>query len=227
MRRLDQVIAACMARTTAWEEEEAARLGCRPEEVQGRLREEEAREARTRALASSGITLPLQALSRIVSGRLDETEPLDVVRRWYEAELDRPILLLCGGVGVGKTLACGWAIAEQGGGSVIHAPELPRRILPTRTEIESGFAAANLRTSLLVLDDLGTEPSAGQPRWAEAFAILVEKRIMLGRTIVTSNMEKGQFRARYGERVASRLNAHAYAVELQAGGSLRATGGGL
>lgn len=36
---------------------------------------------------------------------------LDVVRRW--ARTDKPILVLCGGVGVGKTIAALWALSAQ------------------------------------------------------------------------------------------------------------------
>ena len=50
---------------------------------------------------------------------------------------------------------------------------------------------------------------------------------MIGRTIITSNLARPQFAPRYGERIASRLNAHSYVIELKKTSSLRATGGGL
>lgn len=220
-------IALAMERTRKWREEQAAARGVKPEEVDALEEEDRRREDRMKALVRSGVALPVEDLARIASDELAETEPLDLVQRWWGADLERPILLLCGAVGVGKTLAAAWAVAACGGGSVIHAPELARRILPTRTEIETGFDPVNLRTSLLVLDDLGTEADAGGARWSEAFALLVERRIMVGRTIVTSNMGRKQFRPRYGDRIASRLNAHAYVVELREKASLRKTGGGL
>jgi len=225
--QVHEAIAAAMERTQKWREEQAAARGVSLEEVDALEEQDRRREDRMRALARSGISLPVEDLAKLASDELDETEPLDLVKRWWGADLERPILLLCGAVGVGKTLAAGWAVAACGGGSVIHAPELARRILPTRTEVEAGFEPVNLRTSLLVLDDLGTEADAGFARWSEALALLVERRLMVGRTIVTSNMGRRQFRPRYGDRIASRLNAHAYVVELQAKTSLRKTGGGL
>lgn len=223
-----EAIAAAMERTRKWREEQAAELGVELDQVDERLEADRAREDRLRALARSGIVLPPEDLAAIAADTLDETEPLDLVRRWFEAELDRPILILCGDTGVGKTVAAGWAVAARGGGVYVHAPELARRVLPTRTEIEHvGVEALNLRSAFLVLDDLGAESDASFARWSEAFAVLVEKRLMLGRSIFTSNMGKPQFRPRYGKRIAERLNAHSYVVELQEKKSLRRTGGGL
>lgn len=226
--QVHEAIAAAMKRTREWREEQAAELGVEVEEVDARLEAERAAEDRMRALVRSGIALPPEDLAAIAADQLDETEPLDLVQRWFEAELDRPILIVCGDTSVGKTVAAGWALAARGGGVYVHAPELARRVLPTRTEIEHvGVEPLNLRSAFLVLDDLGAESDASFARWSEAFAVLVEKRLMLGRSIFTSNMAKPQFRPRYGKRIAERLNAHSYVVELQSKASLRRTGGGL
>jgi len=57
--------------------------------------------------------------------------------------------------------------------------------------------------------------------------MMIQRRLTHGRTIITSNLARPQFAPRYGERIASRLNAHSYVIELKKTSSLRATGGGL
>ena len=227
MNRLDEAIAECMARTREASAAEALRMGIEPEELEARRIAYARFQQRARALADSGVALPPADLARIAEDDITETEPMRIVRKWLGADIDRPILVLCGAVGAGKTVACGWAIAESGTGSAIHAPELPRRLLPTSFDAAAGLGRVNLRARLMVLDDLGTEPDAGAPRWAEAFAMMIERRLMIGRTIITSNLARPQFAPRYGERIASRLNAHSYVIELKKTSSLRATGGGL
>lgn len=225
---IDAVIASCMERAERANEAHARRAGTTLDEA---LAADECRrlsERRAEALELAGVSLPAQDLRRIADDALEPTEALGIVRRWFAStRVDRPILVLCGAIGTGKSVAAAWAIAERGGGTTIHAPELARRVMPGRVELQlPDFSPVNLRNSLLVLDDLGTEPNCQDPRWAEAFAVFVERRMRHGRTIITTNLERGNF-DRYGARIVSRFNAHAYALDVKRRESLRAVGGGF
>lgn len=226
MKQFSEAIEACLARAQAALEAEARERGVTVDEVQGERDRALAARDRMKALIRSGIMLPTDDLSRLAIDDLDRTEPLDFVQRWWRSHVDRPILIVCGKVDSGKTVAAGWAIGAAKTGEVVHAPELARRVSPHHFELELGSHPVRLNRSLLVLDDLGTE-STGKARWSEAFALFVENRLMHGRTLITSNLTREEFRPRYGERIASRLNAHSYVVEVQSKASLRATGANL
>mgnify|MGYP000197476718 CR=1 FL=1 len=226
--KLDDVMAACMARTEKNRADAAKRMGVDIDDLDAKMAEDDRFDAAEEAVRGSGASLTAREVRMVARGPLKESEALYVVRRWMSAkEIERPILVLCGDVGVGKTMACAWAISEHGSGKVVHAPTLGRRVLPTRSDRENGFERINLKSSMLVLDDLGTEPSSDEHRWNEAFAMLIEARMSTGRTIITANMKRKDFASRYDKRIISRLNASSYVMELKKTMPMRATGGGL
>lgn len=228
MISLRETITAAVAASERRLLEEAERLGCSVDQVEARRRAEADKDRRAEALARSRVALPESDLRRIVHSDIERTEAVDIVDRWISAtDLDRPILLLTGAIGVGKTMASGHAIAASGGGAYVHAAELRQRIHPTRADFEAGVVPLNLRSSLVVLDDLGTESEPQRSLWSESFALFVERRMSLGRTLVTSNLAKSAFAQRYEPRIVDRLNAHAYTFELTATASLRRKGAGL
>jgi hypothetical protein len=211
----------------AWERGQLARaqsLGITLEDLEARQEAERHAIDRADNLEGAGTDLEAEDLEAIITGRLREEEPLDIVRRWLAASGIRPILVLCGAVGVGKTLAAAVAIAELGG-KMVHAPDLGRRVFPYSHEKDVDRLA--LTTGMMVLDDLGTEADHREKRWSEAFALFVEKRKGRGRTIITSNLTPKEIRERYDARILDRLNARAYVVVLKSRKSLRAGGGGL
>lgn len=225
--RMKQAIDACLARTEQAREAEAERQGVPVDDLDAHDENREELERRMEALERSGISLPEADIARIARSQYEETEPIHAVERWWNTRPDRPIFLMVGAVGVGKTTAAGALVAACWGGHVIHAPALARRVLPMPSDFAVGFEPVDLRGSLVVLDDLGTEPNPQNERWAEALSLFVERRMARGRTLITSNLSKHELGERYGERIRSRLNAHSYAMELKQKTSKRATGGGL
>jgi len=157
-----------------------------------------------------------------------ETEAVRIVRQWWKqrATEERPILVLCGGTGAGKTMACALAIVDHGKGVAIESQNLPKRVDPWTSEIIAGAREVDLSHSLIVLDDLGTEGKPPGDRWSRAFHGFVSARLSHGRTLITTNLKRAEFRQRYDARVIDRLNSGARAIELT-GQSLRKGGAGL
>ena len=65
--------------------------------------------------------------------------------------------------------------------------------------------AVYTNVTLLILDDLGTEPMIPNVTAESLFRILNERAAMNLPTIVVSNLNKDELVSEYGERIASRL----------------------
>jgi DNA replication protein DnaC len=101
-----------------------------------------------------------------------------------------------------------------------RASELPRLWTPWADELQAGASPAARDVDVLVLDDLGVE--APSPRFDVALGELLEHRARR-KTIITANLRPPEIRARYGDRVADRLN-HLGRVKIVHGGSRRRKG---
>lgn len=216
-----------------YDAQEAAREAAEIERKRLRARE----EAVCRALRRSGLSLPSDSEREIVGGGLrEDTTPMRAVRRWLDSQI--PALVLCGGVGTGKTVAAAAAVvaramaeadrAESGGlrgelcVSGCRAAELGVRSAPYRDEL-SRVELVHLDAELFVLDDLGTEAKQ-DARFSEALFVLVDSRqTVRRRTLITTNLAPADIRPRYGDRVADRLNHIGRAVQCR-GESLRRRG---
>ena len=112
-------------------------------------------------------------------------------------------------------------------GVAMDARSLHKVIEPWREDVEAGWALWRPeRPAIVALDDLGSERQTD--RWDDALAVFVDARIASGgkRTIITTNLGRGDIRPRYGDRIADRLNHSSVFVELK-GTSLRRQGAGL
>ena len=108
-------------------------------------------------------------------------------------------LILGGPTGRGKSFISTWIIAEwQSSSAWMAASEV--RVSDSWSALRPKVEA----TKLLVIDDLGRESTD----WAgREIADVIELRHNRGlRTVATTNMTRDQVFARYGERLASRLN---------------------
>lgn len=175
----------------------------------------ERRDTTTQRLRSSGIVLDPDDLAAIVAGKLEDTPSLNATRGWLGAPR-RPILVLCGSVGVGKTLAGGWAIAARGG-LFLRATEIGKRMEPYQHEKRDGVEILFPRSSgeVVVLDDLGLEDLSDR-RTRDGLIRFVEERASRRdlRTLITSNLPRASFRERYDARFVERLNHYAVAVDV-------------
>lgn len=159
----------------------------------------------------------------IAHAALDETAAaVRSVRAWMKTS-SRPWLVLCGGLGCGKTLASYIAIdAGQCRGELVGSMTLAQQIAPWGAEAERFRAIDADDSPLIVLDDLGTETLSS--RWIEAFAQLLKARD--GKPmIVTTNLHAPEIEARYGGRVRERINHDGRVVEIAETSRRRGDGG--
>jgi hypothetical protein len=141
--------------------------------------------------------------------RLDDpgrTPALDAARR-YVAQHEKPILVLLGGVGAGKTTAATWIAREAGGAR-------PGKALSTTLEKRGRYDRAYAdwleSRTLVVLDDLGVEPLDGKGYFAALVDELVDRAYShRRRLVITTNVAADQLERRLGERVWSRLVSRA------------------
>jgi hypothetical protein len=135
----------------------------------------------------------------------------------------KAILLMFGGAGAGKTAAATWVLTHAT--SRLYEPwEVsldPAKGLFVRAAAaariprfdDHGEWARMLRVPWLVLDDLGIETLTDY--WAERVNELVDARYGdRRRTVLTSNLTAEAFKARYGERIVSRLRDDAIIVDV-------------
>lgn len=156
---------------------------------------------------------PPDVAAKILAG-LVETEALRVALEWLESP--SKVLVLQGGTGSGKSVAAGW-LHEFFRARPLHSDAGARRVpawfaakvLGTldhrdRETVETwrAFDAA----TLIVLDDVGTEP------WADRIGSAIERvwDVTSARLVVTTNLRlevvvPPDGPGRYGERVASRM----------------------
>lgn len=144
----------------------------------------------------------------IADGDARETPALVRARRFRDQDLrsGRPLLVLSGGVGSGKTTAAAWVIASM------RFP-LPRFLRATTFARTSRYdAAANLawsKAGALVLDDLGAEYIDSKGSFLTDLDELLDTYYADRRPlIITTNLGVDEFRDRYGGRegrIASRI----------------------
>jgi hypothetical protein len=156
---------------------------------------------------------PADDIAAIVAERMVERPALSFVRAWWaDGEPFRPWLVLGGTIGVGKTWAGAWVLADRGG-RYISAAELIRAHQaraaargPVQTPIADAAWQRIVSAAVLVLDELGREP------WAQTAAPLHDLVNERGArpTLVLSNVSSADIRRAFesgdlDRRTASRL----------------------
>lgn len=150
------------------------------------------------------------------------TAALERVRRWvaYQAGTrargSRPIVVMLGPVGCGKTLAGAWLLMSQGG-RYVSASELAA-LQVARWGAERERYAALLGSRVLVVDELGMEAGPGA---VAAVHEVVDRRQSSPRlTLFLGNVRREELARRYDARTIDRLRACASVIELE-GESMR------
>ncbi len=118
-------------------------------------------------------------------------------------------LLLYGGSGLGKTFllrAIAYRMVERGMiplyTSAYHFFEVARKAY---IQNDSDVLTSMLKTPLLLLDDLGTEPLMNNITVTQLFNLLNERQQAQLHTVISTNLTFTELRDRYTERVTSRL----------------------
>ena len=189
-------------------------------------------EVRAKAIAKTGV--PHRVTELIAS--MTETEPVKAVETFLAGR--KALLFLSGPPGCGKTLAAchgllshirivddGYELPEaRRVGRFVKALDLVRA-----GTYDDAFWTRLKATPFLVVDDLGTEP-LDDKGWALAnIAALIDARYdSTAKTVITTNLDAGQFKARYGAsdggRLVDRLRESAEFVQFD-GASMRQSHG--
>ena len=231
---LFDVLARANAAFNAALETEAAELGITVDELE-RRRQEAAFAEREAERSSAARRRRLQIVrpyaERIgrpiveaIANDAVETSSLVLAVRDFMDHGDRPMLVVSGGVGVGKTCAAIAALVRHGHGVYCHAADLASRYETWSADARRGVEPIDMSTSFLVLDDLGSE-RGDDPRFAEAIGQTIDRRIGPGITpdgeiyrrvtIITTNILTKDLGEKYGARIADRLYEHAQAMNVR------------
>jgi DNA replication protein DnaC len=165
-----------------------------------RFHAEQAQNDRRERLEASGISERLdgRGAQAIVDDAPQATRALELVQAWLISP--RPMLVLLGEPGQGKTVAAAWGLARIQG-RYVRAQDLCDMRANWR---ERNTYRYHLRTGMLVLDELGTERDESAAR--DTLQDVVDARQRLPRrTLILGNLTKAQLVERYDKRTLSRL----------------------
>lgn len=172
------------------------------------MRELEGRITRRDRLETEAVPLDPSAHKAIVEGgaRLASTPSLEAVKRWLGASNAKPLLVISGGTGCGKSVSAAYAVAHSPTGGRWRTAAAVCRVFGAQYGDLLSDQAVMRGTGLLVIDDIGTELHGD--RMGAALVELLEYR-RTRRTLVTTNLDKRAFAARYpDERLISRMRAY-------------------
>lgn len=133
------------------------------------------------------------------------------------------LLVLSGGTGCGKSTACAYALSKRAG-LWVHGPDLakPDFTDPDEYGVRRETLDERMRNcGLLVLDDVGIEHSPKGYAASRITDVLEHRESNHRPSIVTTNLTTAEFKAKYGERIASRLNGDSLGWQHISGPDLR------
>jgi DNA replication protein DnaC len=187
----------------------------REAETRAELAEAEAsqlREARMKRLRDARPALDYRDVDRIVADDMQTTVALVAVRAFVESR--KPLLVLAGGIGVGKTVAAAWWLANRGGEYVRAGRVAAVFRAQFGDEVKEQGRLREMRH--LVIDEVGTEPDA-KVMGACLFELLDDRRWHEQQTILISNLNRADLLQRYDDpRLHSRM--HQAGVLCETGG---------
>lgn len=173
---------------------------CTPEELAAWEASTE-REERSARLEASGITerLTAQGIAALVHDRTKPTRALQFVQAWTLAS--RPMLVLLGDVGVGKTFAASWVLTRKRG-RYARAQELVEMLHGNAQQRDLFWRHA--RTEVLVIDELGLERDEAEAR-ITLHEIVDARQRLPRRTLLLGNLTAQQVVQRYDARTLDRM----------------------
>jgi len=197
---LSRALAAGFDSVEAWHGHEAEL-----ERLRAEAQTRAAREAHARlVLGQVGPRVSDEIARRIVAGEgLLDTSAHLAVCKWLET--DRPTLVLMGGTGAGKTVAAVRAMHTRQRTQFIRALRIGAHFERWASDRESNVVALDLGADLLVVDDLGQEPIEDRRAMPAIEEVLDSRQSERTRTIITTNLSPDAIRARYSDRICSRL----------------------
>jgi DNA replication protein DnaC len=149
-------------------------------------------------------------------GEVEDSEALRVLGQWRALNTRGALLVLCGNVGCGKTLAAAKAVLDGPPLDYLGKP-WPEKYHPRFVDVSdlhelglydrSGAYDPLFRCSVLAIDDVGTEFQDDKGVMRVILDRIVNKRYAGGGwTVITTNLAGKAFSERYGQRIWNRLH---------------------
>jgi DNA replication protein DnaC len=162
--------------------------------------------------------VPARVARAVADGVFIETEAVGIAREWRSS--DAGVLVLCGAVGCGKSVAATWLLKHNErekvialvGGEKHRVVErmtgawVAASALVEASDFSSEFWKPLRRASLLVVDEVGTERLDAKGRAVANFTELIRRRYDDGRrTVITTNLPPAEWLNVYGSADGGRL----------------------
>jgi len=180
-----------------------------PEEIENfeRLQKIDSGRARWRAMANFGV--PKRARERLANGFIPDTHAVKAVVDWQKNN-DLWCLVLSGPPGVGKTMAAAfwlWLLTDGEKASNHHVPCWYTSAQLAVMSSYDGKIECLWKLNAMVIDDLGTEYIDQRGHLNARLDAMIDSRYAEERrTLITTNLTFTEFKARYGDRIADRMN---------------------
>lgn len=175
---------------------------------------DDSRESRLRHLVACGVP---ELEAEVVAEGVNETEATRAVKTFCQS--DKTFCLLMGGAGSGKSIAAAGALLNSkmswgDGSSWSYSPTEARYTLAADLAVLGGFDLPSQkildraeRYRWLIIDDLGSELATDVWR-ANLGQLILARNSARRRTIITTNLTIEAFKARYDERIVSRIRGN-------------------
>lgn len=210
-------IMACIPIMSPEEQEIAERRRAEAEERRAKVEHAQRRASTMEALAD--LPIAREMIEAIVDGSLGDSQSVRAVRAWFDAKA-KPVLVLLGGIGTGKTVAGAWLMAQhamsgrRGVASYVKMRALANLYRAGFGDDAKEFAEI-LRAPLLVVDELTTERDADLGR-AALHEVIDERASRRRPTLLLANRTKDEIAKHYDARTIDRLRESAVVVTLAA-----------
>lgn len=191
----------------------------RAEAEEQRAKAEHARRRRDAVESLGDLPIAREMLEPIVDGSVGDSAAISAVRSWYESK-GKPVLMLLGGVGSGKTVAAGWLLARitmterSASARYVKMRDVANLYRAGFGDDAKAFADV-IKCGLLVIDELTTERDADLGR-AALHEVIDERGTRRRPTLLLANRTKDEIRERYDARTIDRLRECAVVVTVGA-----------
>lgn len=160
-------------------------------------------ETRSRRLAQSpGLTLTDRTRELLLRGALDATPAMRATRDWLR-QPDKPILILSGATGVGKSVAAAWFVTERD--ALWFRAEALARLFSASFGQQYEDQDRVRGCGSLVIDDVGCEFDS-ERMLLTLLELFESRKSGATLTVITTNLTREQFGERYrNKRLDSRM----------------------
>jgi DNA replication protein DnaC len=153
--------------------------------------------------------LPPKVFAKVTSSDLDHTPASKACAAWWDSAKER-VFLLRGGIGIGKSVAAG-VVAKLAVFAGLDVSWHSARELVSAVLHQYDERSPKLGNALVIVDDVGREPKPED--FGEALCTLLDD--YEAKVLLTTNMTKDDFRARYDARLVDRLREVGGAVDIK------------